>query len=93
MQAYIKPKTCGSLTICIQENPKRVLLQTVKTLSVKVKKIFRQNITTFFLYYNLTPLDVGTMDNPKFIVSNQKEESISIQRVNKGAKYIPANAD
>ena len=30
------------------------------------------------------------MDNPKFIVSNQKEESISIQRVNdfKILKYL-----
>ena len=33
----------------------------------------------YFLNYNLTPLD---MYNLKFIVSNQKEESTSIQRVN-----------
>ena len=32
--------------------------------------------------YNLTPLDICTMDYPKFIVSYQKEESISIQRIN-----------
>ena len=32
--------------------------------------------------YNLNPL-VYTMDRPKFIVSNHKEESISIQRVKK----------
>ena len=31
--------------------------------------------------YNLTPLDIF-MDHPKCIVSNQKEESTSIQRVN-----------
>ena len=42
------------LTLCIQETPKRVLLQTVKIYS---------------------------MDYTKFIISNQKEESISIQRV------------
>ena len=35
-----------------------------------------------FLNYNLTA-KIYTMDYPKFIVSNQKEESISIQRVNK----------
>ena len=29
------------LTLCILETPKRVLLQTVKTLFVMVKKIFR----------------------------------------------------
>ena len=47
-------------------------------LHCKGKKIFRQNNTIFFLIYNLTLLD---MYYPKFIVSNQKEESISIQRV------------
>ena len=31
--------------------------------------------------YNLTRLDICTMNYPKLIVSNQKEESISIQRV------------
>ena len=36
---------------------------------------------TFSENYNLTPLDMY-MACPKFIVSNQKEESISTQRVN-----------
>ena len=31
------------LTVCILETTKRVLLQTVKTLFVMVKKIFRPN--------------------------------------------------
>ena len=45
------------------------------------KKIFRQNNIIFFENNDLTPLDIYTMDYLKFIVSNQKEESISIQRV------------
>ena len=49
---------------------------------VKVKKKFRQKYNIFFLNYNLTPLDC-TMDYPKFIVSNQKGESISIQSQHK----------
>ena len=37
----------------------------------------------FFENYNLTPKDMyNAMDSPKLIVSNQKEKSISIQRVN-----------
>ena len=45
------------------------------TLFVKVNKIFRQNNTIFFENYNLIPL-IYTMNYPKLIVSNQKEESI-----------------
>ena len=37
--------------------------------------------TIFFLNFNLTPLDMYNGLYPKFIVSNQKKESISIQRV------------
>ena len=111
-------------TLCIQEPPKQVLLQSVKTLMkcnimlhfirvytvCKGKKIFRQKNTILFVNYNLTPLNIYnvlsqvycikpryvqwtipsllyqtkicTMNYPKFIVSNQEEESISIQRVN-----------
>ena len=31
------------------------------------------------------------MDHPKFIVANQKEESISIQRVNNGSIILPTS--
>ena len=57
----------------------------------KVKKIFGQNNTIFFFFYSLTPLDICTMDYPKFIVSDQKEESISIQRVKKRLEKTSAN--
>ena len=85
------------LTLCIQETPKRIVLQTVKTqmkcsimlhfirvYSVKVKKknIFKQNNTIVFENYNLIPLDMYN-GLSQFFLSNQKEESISIQRVNK----------
>ena len=46
------------------------------------KKDFRQKNTIYFENYNSTPLD---MYNPKLIVSNQKEESIRLQRVS----YMP----
>ena len=56
----------ASLTFCIRETHKRVLLQTVKTQMkmqhdaafhlVKVKEIFRQKNTIFFENYILTPL-------------------------------------
>ena len=73
-----------SLTLCIWETPIQVYLQTVKThslptLLIKVKMIFRQKNTIFFENYNLTPLDMYN-DYPKLIVSNQKEEYISIQK-------------
>ena len=35
----------------------------------------------YFENYNRAPLDIYIMDYPKLIVSNWKEESISIQRV------------
>ena len=41
--------------------------------------ILRQKNTVCFENYDLTFLDICTMDYPKLIVSNQKEESISIQ--------------
>ena len=50
-------------------------------VKVKVKKIFNKKIQYFFENYNLTPLDICTMDCPKIIVSKEKEEPISIQRV------------
>ena len=60
------------LTLCIQKNPKQVLLQTMKTkmkcsimlhfISVysvcKGKKILRQKNTILFVNYNLAPLDM-----------------------------------
>ena len=57
------------------------------TLFVKVKKSFRQKNTIFFGNYNLTPLDMYN-GLSKFIVSNQKEESISIQRVNETTRVM-----
>ena len=45
----------------------------------KDKKDFQAKEYNYFENYNLTPLD---MYNPKFIVLNQKEESISTQRAN-----------
>ena len=55
------------------------------------KKIFRLRNTIFYENYNLAPLDkLCTVDYPKFIVSNHKEESISIQRV-KGTRGITDN--
>ena len=60
-------------TLCIQEAPKRVIFQTVKTqmkcsimlhfirvytVCIDKKKIFRQKISIFFENYNLTPLDM-----------------------------------
>ena len=51
-------------------------------LFVKLKKILRQKNTIYFENYNSAPLD---MYNPKRIVSNQKEESIRLQRVS----YMP----
>ena len=50
------------------------------TQFVKVKKIFRQKNRIFCENHNPTPIYI-TMDYPKFTVSNQKEESIPIQRV------------
>ena len=52
---------------------------SLPTLLIKVKMIFRQKNTIFFENYNLTPLDMYN-DYPKLIVSNQKEEYISIQK-------------
>ena len=54
-----------------------------------LKKIFRQKFTYFFFEkYNLTPLDMyNGLSKVKFIVSNQKEESISIQKVKECDKY------
>ena len=47
----------------------------------KGEKDVKTNKNTIFCEnYNLSPL-IYPMDYPKFIVSNQKEESISIQRV------------
>ena len=43
--------------------------------------IFRQK-NTFFENYNLTPLDMYYELSKVYIVSEQKEESIFIQRVN-----------
>ena len=52
----------------------------VYTFSYGVKKIFRQKDTIFLENYNLTFLDMYNGLSQVF-VSNQKEESISIQRV------------
>ena len=89
-------------TLCIGETAKQVLLQAMKNQMkcllmrhfirvyiVKVKMIFRQKNTICFENYNLTPLDKCSMDHPKFIVSNQKEESISIERVKGNMTILP----
>ena len=47
---------------------------------MKVKKIFKQKNTIFKKKFNLTPLYLYN-GLPQVIVSNQKGESISIQRV------------
>ena len=84
----------SNLTLCIQEFPKRVLLQTVKTQMkcsitlhfIRVYTVFKgeKDLQTkeynFFLFITCYP-QICTMDYPKFITSNQKEESIGIQRV------------
>ena len=49
------------------------------SLFAKVKKIFRQKCKFFLKNYNLAPID--NLICPKFILLDQKEESISIQRV------------
>ena len=36
----------------------RIMRHFIRVYTVKVKKIFRQNNTIFFLNYNLTPLDM-----------------------------------
>ena len=54
-------------------------MQHNATLFVKVKKIFRQKTTTFFLNYSQAPLDRYN-DYPMFIVSNQKEKSIRLYK-------------
>ena len=73
---------------------KQVLLQTVKTQMkcsimlhfirvytvCKGKKDLQTKNVVFFENYNMTPLDMYN-GLPKFNVSTQKEESISIQRV------------
>ena len=46
------------LTLCILETPKRVLLQTVKTLFVMVKKIFRTKKYNILKNYSLKPLEI-----------------------------------
>ena len=64
------------------EDPDEMQLD-VSTLFVKVKMFFRQKNIIFFENYNLTPVDIcTTIDYLKCIVSNQKEEPISIRRVN-----------
>ena len=64
------------------------VLHFIKVYTVKVKKSSDKKY--IFLDYNLTPLDMynGLSQLPKFIVSNQEEESISIQRDK--SSYKPA---
>ena len=76
------------LTRCIWETHKQVLLQAVKThmksrimwhfIRVYIEKKTKNNIIKIVTW---NPY-IYTMDHPKFILSNQKVESISIQRVN-----------
>ena len=49
------------------------------------RKRFSDKKIQYFLKNITCHPQICTMDYPKFIVSNQKEESISIQRVKKGA--------
>ena len=95
---HVLPSPCWNeksfLTLCFWETPKRVCLQTVKThvkcsimlhfirvYTVKVKQISRQKKTIIFENYNLTPFDMYNGLSQVYW-NNQKEESISIQRVN-----------
>ena len=73
-----------NLTLCIQEPPKHVLLQTVKNqIKCYIMRHFSRVYTVckgkndlqtkeynFYENYNLTALDMYVMDYPKFIVSN-----------------------
>ena len=68
-----------TLTICIRETPKRVLLQTVMTDDpdvVQHKKDLQKKEYNFVLNYNLTPLDMYHGLSQVYL-SNRKEESIS----------------
>ena len=62
-----------------------ILLHFIRVYSFcKGYKDLQTKEYNIFENYKLTPLDkICTMDYPKFTVSNQKEESISIQRVKK----------
>ena len=83
--------THWQLTLYIRETHERVFLQTVKTQMkcsiklhfIRVYTVFvrQKNIVYFFKNKNMTPLDMYN-GLSKFIESNQKEESINIQRVN-----------
>ena len=60
-----------------------IMLHFIRVYTVKGKKDLQtKEFNIFFFKYNLTPW-ICKMDYPKFIVSNQKEESSSIQRVKK----------
>ena len=89
------------LTLCIWKIPERLLLQTVKNqmecsmmlhfirvyTTLKVRKIFRQKNTFCFENYKLTPLNMNNALSQIYL-SNQKEETISIQRV----KFVQAQS-
>ena len=62
-----------------------ILLHFIRVYSVcKGYKVLQTKEYNIFENYKLTPLDkICTMDYLKFTVSNQKDKSISIQRVKK----------
>ena len=87
-----KKETIHSLTLCIPETNKQVILQTVKiqmkckimlhfirvyTVCKGKKDLQTKEYNIFFKIITGQP-QICTMDYPKLIVSNQKEESISI---------------
>ena len=51
----------------------------IKVYTICYGKIDLQTENTILFYNNRTPLGIYTMDHPKFIVSNQNEEPISLQ--------------
>ena len=58
------------------ETYEKVMQNFIRVYAVCYDKNDVQRNTIFFGNYNLWPLDIYTVDHPKFIVSNQKEESI-----------------
>ena len=69
-----------------------VMRHFIQVYTVKIKKNTMSLFVVVFLNYNLTPLYICTMNYPKCSVSNQKEESNSIQRVKYAcAAYLEGN--
>ena len=71
-------------TLANSEDPDEMLHETAfhqrSTLFAKTKRSLRER-NLFYLEIITCDPSIYTMDHPKFIVSNQMEESISTQRV------------